>query len=260
MTRRDIPPALAGSTYEQVSTDVGPLWLLASDQVMRDYLRHAGTWEPEEGRLLASLLRPGVRFLDVGGNIGYFSAFVARHEPSASIHVVEPNPAVLPILRFNLWLNGVDATVWPVALGGERGAVSLSTAPANVGDTRVGAVSADLLATTVVPMERGDELWPDEEFDLVKIDVQGSELAAVSGMLGALRRSPGVVIVAELWPAALRERGDDPVATVVAYQDLGFHVAVQVGPHLRDLSPEEIVQICDSGGHYGQVNLVLRWA
>lgn len=260
MSTMSVPPALVGSSFERVSTDVGPLWLLASDKVMSDYLRHAGTWEPEEGRLLASLLRPNIRFLDVGGNIGYFSAFVGRREPTASIHVVEPNPAVVPILRFNLWLNRVDATVWPIALGRERGAVTLSTAPANIGDTRVGAVSDADVSTTVVAIDRGDHLWPEETFDLVKIDVQGSELAAVIGMEAVLRRNRDVVVVAELWPAALRERGDDPAGTIATYQELGFHVAVQLGPHLRTLSPAEIVRICDTGGHYGQVNLVLRWA
>jgi FkbM family methyltransferase len=255
----DIPEPLLGGPFEQIQTDVGPLWVLASDEVMRDYLRHAGTWEREEGRLLTALLRPGVRFLDVGANVGYFSAFVGRNEPSAVIHAVEPNPDVLPLLRFNLWANGLAVTIWPVALGAGRGAAMLTTTPSNVGDTRAGVLDSGAQASTVVPIASGDELWPEATFDLVKVDVQGGELDAIRGMLGVLKRNPSVVLVVELWPSALRERGDDPVAVARAYEELGFHVAVQIGDELRHLSASEIVAVCDSGGVYGQVNLVLRW-
>jgi hypothetical protein len=68
------------------------------------------------------------------------------------------------------------------------------------------------------------------------------------------------VIVAEFWPAALRERGDEPVATLDAYRDLGFAVAVQVVDDIVERTSAEIVEICDSGGYHGQVNLVLRWS
>ena len=255
-----LPPTLTGGPFLAVDTDVGPLWMLATDGVMRDYISHARTWEPEEGRLLARLARPGMRFLDVGGNVGYFSIFVHRRVPGSTIHVVEPNPVVLPLLRFNLWLNEVDATVWPLALGAQRGGVGLFSAPANLGDTRTTAVGAAETITTIVPMDRGDHLWPGETFDVVKLDVQGAELDAIRGMVGTLEANPDVVVVAEFWPTALRERGDDPVATLDAYRELGFHVAVQVADDLLERGADEIVEICDSGGQHGQVNLVLRWA
>ena len=53
------------------------------DQVMRPFMQKAGSWEPEEGPLLHSILRPGERFLDIGANVGYFSVLLAKAVPDS---------------------------------------------------------------------------------------------------------------------------------------------------------------------------------
>jgi hypothetical protein len=102
-----------------------------------------------------------------------------------------------------------------------------------------------------------DEVLPDAVFDLVKIDVQGFETEVIAGMAGMIARSPQVVIVAEFWPAALRERDLDPAAVLTSYRDSGFSVRVHIGDHLSVQKPVEIVRTCDQAGPSGQVNLVL---
>jgi hypothetical protein len=98
---------------------------------------------------------------------------------------------------------------------------------------------------------------PDAVFDLVKIDVQGFEAEVIGGMAGMISRSPSVVIVAEFWPAALRERGLDPVAVLAGYRDVGLDVRVHVGDDLSVQKPADVVRTCDQAGPSGQVNLVL---
>src|SRR4051794_5764752 len=139
----DVPPVLEGGEFECLHTDVGVLWMPAQDEVMRPYIRRTGTWEPTEGELLRSLIRPGCRFLDVGANVGYFSLLAASAAPDVVIDAVEPHPLTTKALRFNLWTNAVRATVWPLALDTGRRGLSLDTAPTNLGDTRTSAVADD---------------------------------------------------------------------------------------------------------------------
>jgi FkbM family methyltransferase len=254
----DIPPALEGS-FECLDTDVGLLWMSTDDEVMRPFIRSRGTWEPEEGRLLRTLMRPGCRFLDVGANVGYFTLMAARAVPDAVIDAVEPHPDNVAALRMNLWANRVKSTVWPLALDARTGTVSLTTAPTNLGDTRSEEVrpGEDLVHGLVVPSARADDLFPGRAFDVVKIDVQGFELEVLTGMQGIVANSPGVRMVVEFWPTAIRERGADPLSVLAHYRDMGFDLCGNVNDRLDRLSDAELLQLCDGAGRNGQVNLLL---
>jgi FkbM family methyltransferase len=229
----------------------------ATDEVMRPFIQARGTWEADEGRLLRGLFRPGLRFLDVGANVGYFSLLVAKHCPGAVIHAFEPHPFTSHVLGLNVWESRADITVHALALSGGERTVVLSSSPTNLGDTRV--TSAET-ATMLAPAAPLDEVLPDAVFDVVKIDVQGFEAEVIAGMAGAIERSRSMVIVAEFWPTALRERGMDPVQILNAYRDLGLSHRVQVASRLLDLPAAETVRTCDNAGANGQVNLVLSRA
>jgi FkbM family methyltransferase len=256
-----VPAALQGGPYQRLETDVGTVWMSVEDGVIRPFIHKNGTWEQEEGHLLRSLMRPGCRFLDVGANVGYFSLFAARHAPGGTIDCVEPLPSNLDLLRFNLWANDVDATVWPLALTGGDREVSMSVAPTNFGDARTSGISAEAgdVYDLVVPAAPADELFAGRGFDLIKIDVQGFEIDVLTGMTGVLHRSPGLQVVSEFWPGGLRQRGLDPHDVLRQYRALGFAIRVHVQDRLSELRDDEIVRLCDTGGENGQVNLLLTY-
>ena len=108
-----VPRPLEWDQFEPVDVDAGTIWISRQDQVMRPFMQKAGSWEPEEGALLRSLLRPGERFLDIGANVGYFSVLLAKAVPGITIDAVEPDPNNVRALEFNLWVNRVVARVWP---------------------------------------------------------------------------------------------------------------------------------------------------
>jgi FkbM family methyltransferase len=252
------PPApYVGEELVKLLCDAGELWIPASDGVMRPFLEERGTWEPEEGALLAQFFRPGLRFLDVGANVGYFSLLVGKNCPDARIHAFEPHPLTSRVLALNAWSCDADITTHALALSEGDRLLALTTTESNLGDTRSRPAEA---ATLLAPAARLDDVLPGEVFDLVKIDVQGFEPEVVAGMAGMLGRSPGVVIVAEFWPAALRERGLEPVQVLQNYKELGLRFRTQIGEQLATSKPVEVVRVCDQAGANGQVNLVLTRA
>ena len=250
-----IPEGLAVDAT-RVDSDAGPLWFPSADAVILPFLIRTGRWEPDEGDLLLALARPGCRFLDVGANVGYFSALVAKMVPGAHITAVEPEPTSLAFLRLNLWSCAPSARILGLALSAGDRLVAMERAVSNPGDTRVRA-GVDR-TTLLAPAAPGDELFAGDAFDLVKIDVQGGELDVITGMLSTLRRSAGVTLVVEFFPSAIRSARRSPETVLARYRDLGFDVLTQVAGSLRRCADEEILQTCASGGEEGYVNLVLR--
>ena len=259
-----IPPALTGGEFQLVTSDVGDLWISRQDEVMRPYLARKGTWEAAEGRLLRTYIKPGCRFLDVGANIGYFSLLAARSAPGVVVDAVEPHPGIVPVLRMNLWTGRVaraDLARRPRCRRPGRAPRDDAHQPRRHRASRrrpaMAPLDRALVASMVAPAAVGDELFPDVGFDVVKVDVQGYELEVVTGLQGVMARSTGIILVAEFWPSALRERGLRPVDVIGHYGDMGLDVVTQIDERLESLTAPEIVRVCDTAGPDGQVNLVL---
>jgi FkbM family methyltransferase len=252
------PPPLEGGPFEEIDSDVGALWMLTGDEVMRPYLARRHTWEESTGHLIRRLLRPGARFLDVGANVGYFTLFAHRLARGIQIESVEPHPVNYSLLRANVWANRVSAQTHNLALGDSRSMLPMSSPPMNPGDSRVGDRSSDGRYDLVVPVLPADELFDGQIFDVVKIDVQGYEPEVILGMEGIIRRSPAIVLVVEFWPKPLFERGLDPTEVLDRYRQLGFHIAVNDDWGTGSCTAEDVLAHCDSAGPEGQVNLILR--
>lgn len=251
------PPPLDVREYERVTTGLGLLWFDRRDDIMRPYVRRRQAWAESEGAVLRALIKPGTRFLDVGANIGYFSLLAARAAPHVTVDAVEPHPGRAAALRWNLWINHVTATIHQLSLHGGRRHRMLDVTATNISDASVSDRDASTGAIEVDAIP-ADDLFVGRSFDVVKIDLEGWESEVVRGMQQTIGRSPGIVLVAKFWPAALRERNVEPLATLELYRALNLDIVTQVDDRLRRLANDQIVEICDTAGSYGQVNLVLR--
>jgi FkbM family methyltransferase len=251
-------PLHSGGPYELIETDMGPLWMLTRDEVMRPYLMRRETWDQSTGALLRRLLRPGARFLDVGANVGYFSLFVHRLALGIQIDSVEPHPVLHDLLQANLWANEARARTHNVALGERRRLIPMGSPEMNPGDSRIGIRTPDCRYDLVVPVLSGDELLAGRTFDVAKITVQGFEPEVVIGMERIVRDSPAMVLVVDFWPSAIEDRGLDPHEVLDRYHQMGFHIAVNDDGGTGTCTAETVLAHCRSAGPNGQVKLILR--
>ncbi len=251
-------PVLQGGPFEQVATDIGPFWMVTSDEVMRPYMLERGRWDESTADLLEELIQPGCRFLNVGASVGYFPVFAHRVCGAATVDAVEPHPITYSALEANLWANDVPAQTWRIALADERKLLPMTSAPMNPGDTRLAQHSPDGRYELVVPVISGDELFTGRTFDLIKISVQGFELEVLLGLQRIVRQSAGLVLVVEFSPTTLRDRGLDPSDAVEHIRSLGFAIAVHDAWGVGNCEVGEVVAHCDSAGSDGHVNLILR--
>ena len=150
--------------------------------------------EREEHLALGPCISHDCVFVDIGANVGAYSAFVGFHAKSARIVAFEPHPRTAAKLRFNLAANGIEADVIEAGVGREPGSMKLwSDGGGNIGQTSLlpeatsnakVAVDVKIVALAGALVERGVE-----RIDLLKIDVEGFEDRALVPFLAGAPRA-----------------------------------------------------------------------
>lgn len=249
-------PDLGGTV--EVETTFARLLLDEHDNVIRPALEATSGWEPGETALLGGHIKPGMTVVDGGAHVGYYTCLAARLTgPRGLVLAFEPAPRNYELLLANVWRNGFTNVVcFPWAITDATGFAELHLGGSNTGDNRLHSGTPDRERVTVrtVALDDLEALRPP--LDVVKLDVQGSEEAAVRGMERLLEASPRVLVTLEFWPAGIRAAGGDPRGLLARYRELGFGIRVQHPdePGVLDWTGDEILSFCEGDVH---VNLVL---
>ncbi len=177
-----------------------------------DYLQrqmYAGAFERLETRLVRRVLRPGMTFVDVGANVGYYTALAAQLVgPKGSVYAFEPSDYAYPRLTGMIEKSGLTC-VRPIKCGladvaGERflyGAVKEGSS----GLRTATMVPSDDPQRALVPIETLDrmaEQFGIRQIDMMKIDVDGLEPLVLKGAVGLIasgRISNILMECAEYW-------------------------------------------------------------
>lgn len=184
-----------------------------------------GIYEQYETALITELVQPGMKVLDIGANVGYYTALLARQVgPTGSVMAFEPEPG-----NYNILCRTVEANNF-AHVHTMRGAVASATGESllylslqNQGDHRLYATKGR--GSISVPIISIDSYLSEEStLDFVKMDIQGSEGLALRGMRESLRRSPNVQILTEFWPEGLMQAGTDPLTFLEMLSELEFRL------------------------------------
>jgi FkbM family methyltransferase len=186
-----------------------------------------GTWFSEQGMLpkLLSSIRVGDVFLDAGANLGMFSVFVAeRVGPNGLVFAFEPESVAHERLLENIRINKLtNVRPFKMALSQESGNRHLA-----IGDPEGVSQSSHL----------SDEGFGFEvesaDFDsfaaknnlpipqVVKMDIEGHEYAALQGMKKTLANPACRSIFCEVHPCVL-PRGVMAKDVAALIRSFGFH-------------------------------------
>jgi len=160
------------------------------------------TVSPEYEACIADILPPtGGVAVDVGAFIGRHALAYARAVGGQGrVVAVEPLPANLRLLEHNVRRNSyTQVTCLPVALGAAPGEIDLAFER----ETSTATAVRPLQQHRRVRQETLDSLAAQlslTRLDLVKIDVEGAELAVLEGGRKILAASPQVRLVIEIHP------------------------------------------------------------
>ena len=142
--------------------------------------------------------------LDIGANIGNHSCFFAGR--FKEVWAFEPNPTALALLNANLLINNSrNVRVFPFGLSDAPAELPFAQNEAgNLGASRFVAEQDDR-ATTKLVVKTGDTVIEDQIEDrvisLVKVDVEGHELAALKGLERTLAKHRPIILFEALGEA-----------------------------------------------------------
>jgi FkbM family methyltransferase len=160
--------------------------------------------------------------LDIGANIGNHSVFFA--DRFARVIAVEPNPIFCLALRATIALNGLtNVELFECGFGSEAGRFAYRQASsANLGASQF-VIAGEPASSNCPQLEIrvGDEVVESlgiSRLGLIKIDVEGLELAVLKGLQRALNRHDPVVMF-EAHPEVDRTSAE---ATLEFLRSLGF--------------------------------------
>ena len=225
-----LPARLVGSVY---ATAQGLFCLDTRDQFVARALIEEGRFGQDELTMLRLFLTDQSRVLMLGGHVGSLVVPLAR--TVGAITVLEANPDTYELLRINLALNGsTNVTAYNLAANDVNGPLEFVLNTVNSGGSkrmpkeRDADYFHDAPAVRQVPGVRLDDLLVGQRFDLIFMDIEGSEYFAMRGMPGLIATTP--VVVAEFLPPHLdRVAGitvDDFLAPLAEFTTL-------VAPSLR---------------------------
>lgn len=206
---------------------------LLPNDIVSNSIAGSHSWMPHQTKLISLMLanapsKPAV-FLDIGANIGWFTLVmsVLGHRVIA----IEPMDNNVKLLQASLRASQASqkVTVYRNGLSVQSQTCVLYSDNGNIGDGHtVCGISSEKEAAALIPSgysirqminsTRLDALV-SQDIDVMKIDVEGSELYAVQGGIRLFEQHRVRHIISEFNPHMMRGKKSDP------YEYLKFFVA-----------------------------------
>ena len=205
-------------------------------------------YEHSEQALFAKYLHGDMTLVDIGANLGLYTAVSMHHlDAGGRIVAFEPHPQTYEFLQKNVAANQSFDTSPPdgdrqdggracprvdtfnLAATPEPSRLDLRLNPENRADNRMyhGTYQGKLEEWDTLPVEGRpvDDVLAElgiDEVNFVKIDIQGYEQKAISGFQKTLARSQNVILLSEFWPKGLKEAGGGATEYLQMLTNLGF--------------------------------------
>lgn len=211
----------------------------------------SGVFEPEETRLVKTLLEDVEVFINIGANVGYYCCMALQ--AGKQVVAVEPMPKNLQALVRNVtaneWTDRIE--LFPMALSERPGIVDIFGE--GTGASLIQGWAGQMGKTVSVPMSTVDIVIGDRFADkkcFVLIDVEGVEYSVLKAATQLLSNP-----IAPIWLVEITVTDHQPetvktnphlLATFDLFYEAGYR-AHTVGKVEREITREEIEAIVKTG-------------
>jgi FkbM family methyltransferase len=244
-------------------TENGLLLVPSGDVMLGRRLSFQGRYDSELLGFLLGKCEAASEVLFVGAHVGALAIPLAKKVNR--VVAVEANPRTFELLRMNVVLNGLqNMEIHNFAAGDRNGEVAFLTSELNsggsgieIGERGQEAGIYDEPVRIDVRMKKLDDAFPRTHFDLIVMDIEGSEALALRGMSTLVGRSRGLLI--EVFEHHLRRvarvSNEEFLSLVGTQFDEAFLLpekprvgeAVSSGPYPKSAFPEMMLKCCKQG-------------
>jgi FkbM family methyltransferase len=169
-----------------------------------------GMYEPGVTYLIRSVLTPGDKAIDIGANIGYYTCIMGTLVGSdGRVYAFEPDPESFRLLQVNVHSNRLsNVELIKKAVSDKNGTALLFRDKFGNLDHRMFRDDTNRVSVDVDSIRLDDYFETLEiNIDLIKMDIQGAEGLALTGMQALLMRNRPLGLITEFWPDGLDASG-----------------------------------------------------
>ena len=187
----------ANSDCDLEVTRQGLRWCLNPSDFVQSHLYWTAEYESWDVLQLSQWVHPGAVVFDVGASFGYYSITLASAmEGKGRVYAFEPCKTTFGRLRTNIVLNHLESIIEsiPRGLSEKSGVAYLNGVDGNSGAAALSA-QARGEAIELDTLDHFCEVNKVRRLDVIKIDVEGSELRVIEGGRTTLSRHQPTVMV-----------------------------------------------------------------
>ena len=211
--------------------------------------------------LFTGLVTEGMIVVDIGAHVGYYTLLAARAVGNkGKVFCFEPEPSNYALLLKNIEENNCSNVV-PVqkAVTNTTGSIKLFIAKDPSGHS-IGSDNPHQKAILVDSITLDDFFAGREHpIHVIKIDVEGAEMAVLQGMRKIIAKNRQLNIFTEFNPEALMRAGFSPIEYFQMLVNYGFEIYV-INEQKQSLEPAEVSHVMKMCKSIEYVNLLCRRA
>lgn len=202
-----------------------------------------GYYEPDLVAVIERILKPGMVFFDVGAHIGQYTLVASQVVgQTGQLHSFEPDPETYGFLEASVALNNLDNVhLNRAALSSQAGVGQLYLASVSrLGDNSLAppkgysGVSCEVRCLTLDEYITAKRL---SRVDVMKVDIEGAELAMLQGGRQLFSLSTRPVVIMEFEEARQQAFGSSCRELAVFFIQNGYQLFAVERGHLREYSP-----------------------
>lgn len=187
-----------------------------------------GKYDEDTDQLFQSLTRSGMVVIDIGASIGYYALLFAKIVGSkGKVYAIEPQPWNCDVIRKSAEANGFEnITIIQKAVSNKSGVLDLYFTSKGDGgaslyaEVKLKGCSHIAVESTTLDILFKNEGWPS--VDIIKMDIEGSEKAALEGARELFRRNPQIKLIMEFFPRIQQNAGVNAKDLLTILLELGF--------------------------------------
>ena len=206
-----------------------------------DMLR--GHYEKETASLFKKITEPGMVVVDVGAHVGYFTRIFSSLVGSRGLVLAfEADAENFGLLEKNTRHLG-NVIRRPLAVSDRAGTIDFYHCPEKAGchSTLPNVPVNYAMQKTSVEATSLDQWLAERNIktvDVIKMDVEGGEYAALKGMRDTLARQTRVALITEFAPDWVRASGISPQDFLRTLASFGFQIFAILGDRMEMIDPE----------------------
>ncbi len=218
-------------------------------------------YEKIESKFIQSACFKGMNVLDIGANIGYYTAIFSQLAgENGNVIAIEPDIESFKYLTKSINnFHYKNVLSFCLAASDSKKQLPLFLSKENRGDNRLYSTNQKR-SSIIVNCLTVDELLKEtkiENLNLIKIDVQGYEPKVLKGMKNIVKSSKELTILTEFWPKGILEAGENPKEFLMMMRKMQFQLyELKRNGSLVILKPNEDNKFIEKYGGRKYTNII----